>query len=98
MAQVIWTAGATRHLEAIKDYISRDSDEQARLVIARLVGAADRLADFPLSGRLIPEVNESNSREVLSGPYRIMYRIEGDTVCITGIIHGARDWKAKKPQ
>lgn len=65
----------------------------ASLFVRRLIEATDRLHDFPLSGRVIPEINHPDCREVIYGAYRIMYRLEGEEVWITGVIHGARDWR-----
>ncbi len=43
---------------------------------------------------MIPEINVESCRELLFGSYRIMYRIlENDDINITGVVHGARDWK-----
>ena len=44
---------------------------------------------------MIPEIASPACREVVYGAYRLMYRIEGDEVWITGIIHGARNWKPR---
>ena len=43
--------------------------------------------------RVIPEIGHSDCREIVYGAYRITYRIEGEDVWITGVVHGARDWK-----
>jgi plasmid stabilization system protein ParE len=55
--------------------------------------ATDRLARFPESGRIIPEIGDAACREVVVTPYRIMHRLETDQVWITGIVHGARNWR-----
>jgi plasmid stabilization system protein ParE len=52
----------------------------------------DQLQHFPQSGRIIPEINHANCRELIYGAYRIMYRIAKKEIWITGIIHGARNW------
>ena len=65
----------------------------ASLFVRRLVEATDRLQDFPSSGRMIPEINHPDCREVIYGAYRIMYRLEKGEVWITGVVHGARDWR-----
>jgi plasmid stabilization system protein ParE len=54
---------------------------------------ADRLAEFPQSGHVIPEISSPSCREISVPPYRVMYRTEGDQVWITGVVHGARDWQ-----
>jgi toxin ParE1/3/4 len=93
MAQVIWAPSALDDVEAIAAYIERDSAELASLFVGRLIEATDRLHKFPLSGRIIPEINLHDCREILYGAYRIMYRVQENEVWITGVIHGARNWK-----
>ena len=93
MAQVMWAPAALADVEAIAQYIARDSADNAALFVARLMEATDRLARFPESGRIIPEIGDAACREVMVTPYRIMYRLETDQVWITGIVHGAQDWR-----
>ena len=93
MAQVIWAPSALQDADAIAEYVARDSADQAALLVARLIEATDRLAEFPESGRVIPEVARPDCREIVVGAYRVMYRLEGGDVWITGIVHGARDWR-----
>jgi len=92
MAKVIWAPSALKDIAGVADYIADDSPEMAALFVRRLVEAAERLQDFPRSGRVIPEIGHSDCREVIYGAYRIMYRLEADEVWITGVVHGARDW------
>jgi plasmid stabilization system protein ParE len=79
-------------VEQIAEFIARDSPDIASLFVSRLIDATDRLADFPQSGRVIPEIGLPDCREIVYGAYRIMFRIEGESVWITGVVHGARDW------
>jgi plasmid stabilization system protein ParE len=92
MAQVIWAPTALSDAQSIAEYVARDSADQAALLVRRFIEAADRLAEFPQSGRIIPEVADPDCREVVVGSYRVMYRLEVGQVWITGIVHGARDW------
>ena len=96
MAQVIWAPSALDDIAAIAEYIARDSPDVASLFIRRLMEATDRLQDFPLSGRIIPEIDEPDAREIIYGAYRIMYRVNEDEVWITGVVHGARDWRQEE--
>ena len=92
MGEVIWAPSALDDIDSIAEYIARDSVDQAALLSARLFEATDRLQEFPFSGRVIPEIGNQACREIIYRSYRIMYRIEGDEVWITGVVHGARDW------
>jgi addiction module RelE/StbE family toxin len=93
MAKVIWSPSSLDDIDAISKYISRDSIYHAALFIDRLFEATDRLKQNPLSGRIIPEIGRESCREIIYGHYRIMYRIEKTNIWITGVIHGARNWK-----
>jgi len=93
MAKVIWAPSALDDIESIAEYIAKDSVEMASLFVSRLFDATDHLENFPFSGRIIPEINNPDCREVIYGSYRIMYRVENNEVWVTGVIHGARDWK-----
>ena len=93
MGKVIWAPSALDDIDAIAEYIARDSIDRAALFVTRLFEITDRLQEFPLSGRVIPEIGEQSCREIIYGSYRIMYRVDDNDVWITGIVHGARDWK-----
>ena len=77
-------------LEAL-EYIRRDNRSAAagfRKKAERILG---RLEDHPLSGRVIPEFPELPYREIIIAPYRFFYRIDGKTVWVVAVMHGARD-------
>ena len=95
MDKVVWSPAALTDVDSIAEYIARDSADQASLFVVRLLEATDHLQNFPLSGRIIPEIGNQACREIIYGSYRIMYRIEGNEVWITGVVHGARDWYPK---
>jgi len=90
MAKVVWSPAALADTEAIAEYISRDSADQASLLITRMIHATRRLSAFPRLGRSIPEIADPTCREIFVGAYRVMYRLLGDEVRITGVAHGAR--------
>ena len=92
MAEVIWSPAAIDDMDSIAAYIARDSEYSAALFVGRVTDAVEQLAEFPISGRIIPEIGNELSREIFYRHYRIMYLIEGDEVWITGVVHGARNW------
>ena len=53
----------------------------------------EALEEFPQSGRVIPEINNAHCREIIYGAYRIMYRITEKEIWITGVLHGAKNWR-----
>jgi len=94
VGKVIWSPAALDDIDAIAGYIARDSAYQAALFAARLVDAVERIAEFPHSGRMTPEIGDSHHREIIVGSYRVMYRVVNTDVWVTAIVHGARDWRA----
>ena len=96
--QVKWSDPALDDIEAIKTYISKDSPHYARAFIERIFTAVDRLLNFPLSGRVVPEAEDQEVREIIVQSYRVMYRIEAnsldqDYVLMLAVMHGSRDLK-----
>ena len=91
MARLVWHVEAVSDLDAVAEFIARDSTAQASSFVARIVAAAERLRDHPTLGRGVPELQDASCRELIFQNYRIVYRIHDDRVTILGIIHGAMD-------
>ena len=92
MAEVIWSAPALEDLRQIHQFISNDSKQYGAIVVRRVRGAAERLQLFPELGRLVPELPGTRYREVISFPYRIVYRHaeEQNRVLVLAVVHGSR--------
>lgn len=90
MTQLLWTRQAVEDVEAIKAYVARDSERYAALLAEQLVAAVGRLALFPQSGRIVPEVGDDSLREVIYGNYRVVYRIQAESVEVVAVHHAAR--------
>jgi plasmid stabilization system protein ParE len=85
--KVIWSPRALERVNEIADYIAQESIEAARLLAIELFGAVDRLEKFPESGRVVPEINRPNVREIIQARYRIIYRVEAKQVAILTVRH-----------
>jgi toxin ParE1/3/4 len=90
MAEIRWTLQAADDLEAIAEFISVDSSQYAQLFALHVLKAIERLATFPRSGRVVPELGNAAIREIILGNYRIVYRLRKDIVEILTVYHGAR--------
>ncbi len=89
--RIYWTDTARGHLDAIHAYIAQDSPEYAKRIVDRLTRRSQQIAEFPLSGRTVPEYDMDRIREVIEGPYRIIYHISPDQIDVLAVIHGATD-------
>ena len=89
--EVSWSPEAIEDLEAIAKYIARDSEYYANSVVSEVLSTSRSLAEFPLIGRTVPEINDKNTRERFIYSYRLIYRIEPNSkILIVAIIHGRR--------
>jgi addiction module RelE/StbE family toxin len=90
VTKLIWSPQALRDLEAIRDYIAADSPRYAALVVERIVVGVERLRDFPESGRVVPERNSPEIREVIVRSYRVVYRLRAGVVEIATVFRASR--------
>jgi len=90
MAHLIWSPQAVSDLEAICDYIAKDSQEYACIIARRIVNVVESIPDHPRAGRMVPEWQTPSLRERIVGSYRVIYRAGPEAVEIVTIIHGAR--------
>lgn len=94
MTELIWSPQALRDLEGIRAYIALDSPLYADLTVRRIVAAVERLKAFPESGRIVPERNAPDIREVIVGRYRVVYRRQAGAVEIATVFRGSRQFSA----
>ena len=90
MAEIRWTPQAADDLEAIAAYIALDSEHYASLFVIDVVGSIERLRVSPQRGRIVPEIQNPDIREIFFGKYRIIYRLRSSIFEILTIYHGAR--------
>ncbi len=92
--KVVLAPRAIDDLREIVLYIASDRPDAAKRVGGEaLIEKTKALAQFPLSGRIVPEFNDPAIRELILKPYRIVYRINerSKTVGVARYWHGARD-------
>lgn len=91
MVEVKWTKRALQDLEEIAEYIAKDSPFYAELTIQKLFAKPSILKKFPQIGREVPEFEIKSIRELISGNYRIIYRIVNSRkIDILSVFHTAR--------
>jgi addiction module RelE/StbE family toxin len=89
--KVFWTETAVNHLSAIYNYISQNSPQYAQRLVERLTRRSEQIANFPFSGRLVPEFETEQIREVIEGSYRIIYYIKPEQIDVIAVLHAAQN-------
>jgi addiction module RelE/StbE family toxin len=92
VTSVVWSPQSLHDVESIRTYVAEDSAAYAELVVRRIVAAVERLHTFPESGRMVPERNAPDIREVIVSPYRVVYRLRLDVVEIATVFRGSREF------
>jgi addiction module RelE/StbE family toxin len=88
--KVFWTDTAVKHLSGIYAYIAQNSPQYARRVVDLLTRRSEQISKFPSSGRIVPEFETEQIREVIEGSYRIIYYIKPDQIDVLAVIHGSQ--------
>ena len=87
MIELRWTPQAADDLQAIHDFIARDSERYAAAEAQRILVAVDQIESFPKSGRIVPEHGREDLRELVLAPYRLSLAIRGGR-CLDGVSSG----------
>ena len=89
-ARLTWSAEALGDLDALAEYIHRDSPQHARRVVDAALDLAQSVVEQPGIGRIVPELDDPNVRERFFYSYRMIYAIAPERIEIMALIHGRR--------
>lgn len=88
---ITFAVSAFDDLEAIRAwYKDQQVPDVGNRLLTEIISQVERLAEFPESGRIVPEFNIENLREIIHAPFRIIYRLDGNKVKIV------RVWRSER--
>ena len=90
MVKLIISPQAIDDLNEVSDYIALDSEYYARIFTAKIVKVIEEIPIYPKRGRKVPEYNNENIRERIYHEYRIVYKLDSDTIEIVSISQGSK--------
>ena len=89
--QITFAASAVKDLEEIRGwYAELQVPEVGERLLREVVSQVERLAEFPESGRAVPEFEAAHLREIVHPPFRIVYRFDDVRVRIV------RVWRSER--
>jgi toxin ParE1/3/4 len=88
---VIWLPDAKADVRAIKENRSAWSEESGERVAEAIASRGEQIAEYPNSGRMIPEFQSPRLREVIEQGYRIFYQVFEDRIEVFGVMHSRQD-------
>jgi toxin ParE1/3/4 len=95
--QIIWTKQASLDLQVIVDWVAKDHPRTAFSLYKRIKRQCQNLARQPLRCRVVPELENigiTTYRELISSPYRIVFKLQENSLYVVAVIDGRRDFQA----
>ena len=89
-AALIWSDEALEDIDAIAQFITRDSAHHAQRVVEAVFELGDVILAHPKAGRVVPELNDPTVRERFLYSYRVTYEIEAERIAVLAVLHGRR--------
>lgn len=88
---VSFAESAVRDLEDVREwYTSQQVPEVGERLVREVFERVEQLAEFPDSGRIVPEFDTPWLRELVHPPFRIVYRLDDDRVRVV------RVWRSER--
>ena len=86
--KIIWSPLAIDRTTEIAEYIAQDNPLAATKWVETLFDKVQLLNSSPKSGRIVPETNREDIRELIYVNYRIIYKVEKNKIFILTVRHG----------
>lgn len=89
--RIVFAESAIADLEGVRSwYEEQGVPEIGERLLGEIMAHVERLAEFPESGRVVPEFGVAQLREIIHRPFRIVYRLDGEQVRVV------RVWRAER--
>lgn len=91
LVRIGFAVSAVKDLEEMRAwYAGQQVPEVGERILREVVSHIETLANFPESGRIVPEFGIAQLREIIHPPFRIVYRIDKARVRIV------RVWRSER--
>lgn len=90
---VKWSDHARADLRHIHDFIAVDSKHYAKTVTQAIVDKTLRLSELPQIGKIVPELDDENIRELHLYSYRILYEVKAEHTYVLAVVHKRQDFQ-----
>jgi len=85
--KIFWSPLSIERITEITKFIAEDKPGAAEKWIHSIFSSVEKLVDFPQSGRIVPELDHEEIREIIHGNYRIIYQKSSDNIEILTVRH-----------
>lgn len=92
--KVIWAPVAYQDVRQIISFIHQENPLNAKSVLNKIKRQTNKLSQFPLRGRVVPELKKKgivSYRELMIFPWRLIYRIAASRVFVAACLDSRRN-------
>ena len=90
MVEIRWSPLAIEDYDSLIRYYEKTTPKFAQNLAKKIIYIIENLTKFPKMGRIVPELEIKEIREIIYRNFRIIYRLKKDILEIARIIHGSR--------
>jgi toxin ParE1/3/4 len=90
--KIIWSPRAMGKISELSDFIAEDSPSRATTWLESIFESVEQLSEFPEIGRILPNQQDQNLRQLIIDNYHIIYRINKKQIRIL-VIRNFKDNK-----
>lgn len=88
--EIEWSPLAIERVIELAEYIALDKPDVAIEWASDIFESTEKLKDHPRLGRLVPEINDEDYRELLEGNYRVIYLLGVSKISVLTVCHGRK--------
>lgn len=89
--EVSLSQSALDDLQAIIDWYQQEkAPEVGQRLVNDILNRLEQISDHPSSGRMVPEMQNPDLRELIHSPFRIVYLVESDSCSVV------RVWRSER--
>ena len=92
--KIVWAPRAIKHLVSLRNFIAKDSEQNAALVAKRILESVELLQAHPEMGRP-GRVLGTRELVVPNTPFIVPYRVCKDRLELIAVFHGHQKWPTK---
>jgi plasmid stabilization system protein ParE len=89
--KILWSAAAQGDLGRLYTFLARHDLDLADRVLDTLVGAPERLLEFPRRGSRLSEFDPRQVHEIRVGNYLLRYELKGNDILVLRLFHARED-------
>ena len=87
---IVWSSRARSDLR-LQDELATLRPQAARAFVSAVLQAARSLSESPERGRVVPDIDDPEVRELFVGRYRLLYEAHPEAVWVMRVLHSSRD-------